>query len=755
MGLVIDEWHRFRMLVGGVVVGVGIGTTYGFSLFTEYMKMKYGFTQADITKISTVGNVIANCAIFMGMLLDYASPKVQLMCSGSIAALGLLLFGLCFDDKIYAADRSTMVVYFSVFSAFLFFGCPSMDGGTILPIMMNFPLNRGHIVMIQKTFCGLGTSILMIYFKAWFHSDDPSDGHQYASYSYFLAVQVVVCAAVGALFIDFPAYSPCEFRRSRMSPEELAEAQATLRVYMRQRTPVRRLYLGCTLVVVQLVLLMTISIYGAFAYISLTGYRVLWAIVIMIIVAFTTLLAPLKFLGAFPVMDGPSAFPGMGEVADEADGGVMALEAGGEREGRRADHEPASGDVDEEQMEEVAVSGPIAKTRRLSADGAPIKEGDENDTSSGVLPVLTASGDPQYTGSFWSHLLTVDLWLMWLGFLGMMGTGLVLVFNSAQIYRSKNYGHYVPSHQALYVALIGTGSACGSLASGLIDTFVSRRRARGKLNVYTTLFYPVGSFLLALSYCFFAIIPAEGIVLPFFIGAMGNGMGWALGALCCRIMYVEDIGKHYNFLWTSGLVAIIGLNRFMFGNMFDSEAEKAGTSPFCDSPKCINRQMWILCGVNVLATCGALGMHLRFARFANRELAQRAEVNTANAAIDAPPTNDTAASEELSSRDDAPFLPECSRPSHASDWADGRQFLCAIVQTRCATYSLITNTITQLIVRFLFYCNRLAVERTEYLPMRLDDVFLIHPFGFSFHLISYKLKFHVELQEIRDVKEKG
>ncbi|CBZ41039.1 uncharacterized protein [Leishmania mexicana MHOM/GT/2001/U1103] len=207
----------------------------------------------------------------------------------------------------------------------------------------------------------------------------------------------------------------------------------------------------------------------------------------------------------------------------------------------------------------------------------------------------------------------------------MWGTGTVMQMNAAQIYRSKNLGVYDQSRLSLYVALIGVGSAIGRIVSGSLDMWLIRRKATSTNEILTTTFLPVGAVLLLASYLLFAVIPSEGLVLPFLLGSIGTGMGWGLGALSVRIVYANDIGKHYNFMFSSGFVSTIALNRFMFGGMFDKEASRLGTAPNCNQPSCVRNQMLILMAVNAISTIAAVLVHLRFRRFVRQERAKQAE----------------------------------------------------------------------------------------------------------------------------------
>ncbi|EKF38355.1 hypothetical protein MOQ_001437 [Trypanosoma cruzi marinkellei] len=230
---------------------------------------------------------------------------------------------------------------------------------------------------------------------------------------------------------------------------------------------------------------------------------------------------------------------------------------------------------------------------------------------------------PQYSGSFWSHLLTVELWAIWLACFGMWGTGTVMQMNAAQIYRSKNNGKFDTRTLTLYVAIMSVGSAVGRMAMGYLDMKLSELQRAGKTRTLTTIALPIGPMLLVAAYLLFAVLPGSVLLLPFLLGAMGNGVGWGVGVIALRMMYSEDIGKHYNFCFTSGAVATIALNRFMFGEMYDAEAHRRGEFPSCNHPGCVRNQMFILLVVNVVATLAAALVHWRFSRFTRARLDER------------------------------------------------------------------------------------------------------------------------------------
>ncbi|RNE96364.1 pyruvate transporter 0 [Trypanosoma rangeli] len=580
MVLQVDDLFRMRMLVAGVYTALGISSTYGFSLFTDHLKNKYGYSQSDITTISTVGNCVGYCSFLAGMLFDYAGPTVVLPLAGSLGCLGFLLFGLTFDGYVVSKPS---VIHFSIFNAILYIGCPAMDVASVMPLMLQFPLDRGYVVLIMKAFNGLGTAVLMAYFNGWFRAADldNSEDNNYSGYAYFVAAQILLCALVGAWFTRLPMYFPCTWRKKRLSAEELAERKKTLGLYMSQHSPLRRLYIGFGLVFAMLIFSATQSITTAYVKTSHAGYVAISIVALVLMAAFSLMAMPFQFLGRYnPVR--PTHMEGIGESDVEQAGEAVTGDSG--------------------------------------------EEGDTNCKNE------VASPAPQYNGSFWSNLLTIDLWAMWLACFGMWGTGTVMQMNAAQIYRSTNHGVFDTRTLTLYVAIMSVGSAIGRMSMGYLDMKLTAWNRAGKTKILTTIALPIGPLLLVVAYLLFGLVPGNALLLPFLLGAVGNGVGWGIGVLAMRILYAKDIGKHYNFCFSSGIVSTIALNRFMFGGMYDAEGRRRGELPSCNAPSCVRKQMFILMFVNVLAIFAAALVHWRFSRFTQAKLAE--EASSANEKAD-------------------------------------------------------------------------------------------------------------------------
>ncbi|CCW67358.1 unnamed protein product [Phytomonas sp. Hart1] len=624
MSYIINELCRFRMLVGGVYLGIAISSSYGFSIFTEYLKSKYGFTQSEINTISTVGNCAGYLCFFAGMLFDYIGPRVVILISGCLGTLGFLLYGLAFDDIIPNDNNKNLMLFkFCIFNVILYFGSPSLDVCALMSLMLNFPLERGYMVIIQKTFSGLGTAVIMAYFNAWFYK---SSGTSFSSYAYFLAAQFALCAFAGFITIDLPPYYMCDYTKRRISEEEKAEREETRKYYMTQHAPKRRLLVGCMLTILLLIFAVISSIILKIVDVTQSERYVIGFVALFLVSLFTIMAFPFQILGRYTrIQKAHPKFPGLGLPYDDNRQGTKSVR-GTEPDEICNERMPYSNSHEQHHTEMNSDLSPGKDKNRSTETGCleylqstPLGDSAEEKKAS------TQLGDPQIHGSFWSHLLTPELWLLWVTFFGVWGTATVMIMNAAQLYRSINMGAISNVRLSLYITVISLGSAIGRLTSGLIDMWLINKRLEGQTTMLITTFFPLSALFLTLGYFLFSVVGVDFLILPFLLVSVGNGMGWGMGSLTVRVIYAEDIGKHYNFMFFSGFVCTIALNLFMFGGLYDSKARKYGTSPACNHPDCVRPQMWILMAVNLVSLMTSLILHFRFRGFVQRELLKRKE----------------------------------------------------------------------------------------------------------------------------------
>ncbi|EKG04623.1 hypothetical protein TCSYLVIO_004317 [Trypanosoma cruzi] len=559
----INELGRFRILLGGLAASLCMSVIYGFNLLSNHIQNEFDLNANDLTTITTVGIVVGLVTFPGGILLDYAGPKWVLAISTVTCSLGALLFGLTFQGVIAAS-----VLRFSVFCAFLNFGCFWFDTGSLMAVLGSFPLTRGPVVALMKTYGGIGSSVLAVLNYSFFYE-------KYAAYMYFLAITVVFLGGFSKIGRAVQQEHIVD-REKKTLPLEIQERRKLIEpYYLQQRPPIQRFIVGCIVVISLIIYLVTQSL--CLAYVSGISKNTRIGITIgaiILLFSLSVIVAPFRFLG------------GMSKPPNE---------------------------------ELPPLPDELAEPVQLSSTEAADRAVKETHVPSDI--------DPQYQGTFWEDLKTPDLWMMWWNTFVTWSCALVISFNSAQIYRALNDNEYDTATNSMYSAIIGIGNALGRLAVGIIEFLILRRSPERRPAI--TCLYPVASLSLFLSVFFLLVLPlrSKAVILGFLLGGIGNGAGWASTALVMRSVYSKDIGKHYNFMYVGAFFGIIVLNRFAYGEQLTRATKKGPHYPNCGGKACIQNGFIVFLCVLATAIVASTLVHVRYTRFIKNTRAACGERN--------------------------------------------------------------------------------------------------------------------------------
>ncbi|KAK7200076.1 Nodulin-like protein [Novymonas esmeraldas] len=619
----INEISRFLILVGGMCASVSISTFYGFNILSNKMVELFNFSGTDLTTISTVGVVVGFATFPGGILLDYAGTVPVLVIAILLTSVGALLYGLAFENVI-----SGSVVKFSVFSAIMNLGCASFDTGSLMAILGSFPLTKGPVVALMKTFAGLGASILALINYSFFRT-------AYSHYMYFMTALVVFMGSIACIFIRFPPYHIVDRERTHVPEQMLVRRRLTQRAYLTQYPPMQRFYFGFAIMVSLVVYLTVQSFCVAYADPSDSARRGNTIVIIIFVFCFALMAVPLRFLGGMeeePSRDFPD-YPeddldGLGNKTESSalDDSDLAPVAG--PQGMKVELDESQEPCDRQAAgNDRGAYTDTATVARAGDDAAPVE--DEN-----LALMLLSDQDPQYQTTFLESIRRPDIWLCWWNTLATWGCGVVMSFNSAQIYRALANDKYEAKTNTMYSAIISVASALGRMSMGIFELLLSRQPSETRPVI--TIFYPLPSICMVLGLIFLLALPLESkaIVIGFFFDAFGNGFSWACTALTVRSIFAKDIGKHYNFMYVGAFIAVIALNRFAYGEIYDRQAKKnrdadlaAGRKsiyPRCAGKACVDHTMIILLCVNATAIVGSTWCHLRYRGFVLRKRAEKA-----------------------------------------------------------------------------------------------------------------------------------
>lgn len=529
--------HRFAMLTSGIGIAVCISSTYCFSIFSNSLKSDYNLGQDDITTISTIGTACGLFSMPAGIMFDYVGPQVVLFLATMIMGMGYLLWMLAFSGVINGG-----LILFCIANSCVLLGSGWMDVGSLMTCILNFPLLRGSVVVLQKTFMGLGSTIIATCFIAFFQST-------LQHFAMFMLIVVLAFGLCGTFVISLPRYYVTSLSKRKMTQVEIQNSKQSFDDFCQIPASTRRLKYGFFLLGVNMVFLTSYNIVAAYSDLSSQATKACATVAIVLLVGFVGL----------PLLS--------------------------------SEHNDA----------------------RL------------NEHESGVLLNLDRKvvSIPQFKTSFSQNLRRPFLWcLVWTTFCNI-GTGVVIVSNSAQIYRAINDNEFNVSTNALIIALMGVASALARVIIGSTDMWFERRRREAvevlSVPLLTTL-YPVSSVVAVIGATLLLVLPASALLLPFVLLSMSYGFIWATTALCTRLMFSKDIGKHYNFGFLSAVASTICLNRFLFGELYDQEAHSQGIYPFCSGVACIRTTMLVIIALNSTAVFTALYVHKTFKKHCSDEL---------------------------------------------------------------------------------------------------------------------------------------
>ncbi|KEG08866.1 hypothetical protein DQ04_06281010 [Trypanosoma grayi] len=618
----IDDRRRCVMLVAGIFTATAISTHYCFNLISEYLKSRYQYGQAELTVISTVGTSVGAFTFPAGVVFDYLGASVAVAVPCSIATVGFVLLGLTFSDHIAGS-----VVRLSVFYATICLGASSMDTGSLMTNILNFPRDRGAVLVLQKTFNGLGTSILAIWFASFFPN-------RYDTLAFFTAGVVFLFGMAGATFLRLPPYYLTAWQRKSLSEEEVLAREVTRDIYMTQRPSKRRLGVGYVVLAILFIFVTVQSLVVAYVDVAQRTQLVMGIVTTCLLVSLIFIALPVRFLDA-PDADANSSADRSPLKTSLPETRSAVTSIGVEPCGaRRQLH-----DHREEVMhrESGGLDDPLLQPRRSQRHSYAA-------TLPGPPPERIP--EPQYQGDFSSHLLFLDIWLLFWTCFCNWGTGHLIVANVTQIYRSMNNNHYVASANTLYITLIGVGSAFGRVITGCIEMVIDKRAYAAyeklqqqqryqqqlpilphtKRKLHIIMVYPLPSVLMTLSLGILLLIPVEGIVVPLVLISFALGYSLACTTLVVRSLFAREVGKHYNFLFFGSSCANIALNRFMFGELFDREGRRTGMYPHCAGRRCVQTSFLILLGLNATAMVTSELVCWRFLHYVSQEEQQQQNV---------------------------------------------------------------------------------------------------------------------------------
>jgi MFS family permease len=196
-----------------------------------------------------------------------------------------------------------------------------------------------------------------------------------------------------------------------------------------------------------------------------------------------------------------------------------------------------------------------------------------------------------------TNMFTPEMALMWLVSFAVWGATTIVSGNSSQIYQALDFNDYNDSTNTVYVSIYGVASAVGRIIVGFLQPVVEKRR-------HISLLFPIAPVINMVALPLFLVISPKALILPFFLVGLATGVTWGSTVLIVKSLFVpENCGKHYNILYTAGMLTPIVMNVGIFGPLYDRESHGQGREDThaCEGIVCIQWALVVSIALNVAA----------------------------------------------------------------------------------------------------------------------------------------------------------
>ncbi|EAN96928.1 hypothetical protein C3747_68g166 [Trypanosoma cruzi] len=559
----LSEPRRFWQLVVGALCCVAVSSSYTFNLYNGRIQSKYNFTQSQMTTISTIGDIVGVLILPLGAIYDHYGAQPIFLIALVLFPLGGIFFGLTFANAIEGSMAA-----FSLYVCMQSLGSSLLDLGSVMTMLSIFPANKGAVVAVMKTFCGMGSAILGAIHLAFFPSENDSDT---SSFFYFLSVLAMLASFFGVVFVEVPPYMIRGCEKRVLTEAQRKERYRIRRQFLRQKAPTTRFAIGFTIV---LILVFFLPVQGAIsAYMELdNSYHVTFACVSVGLCAFYPMMAlPWK------VLDRKLPLPHTGSFSFG--------------------------------------SGRASRLSRFSL------------LSRGTMDSTAAIREldyiaPQYQTTLVQNLRTLRFWaLLWLLF-ATSGAQIIIMGNMRFLFGALAGKPLGESFVALLVVITGVGSGLGRILLSVLEMMTQGRSAEERTPITFTLFVP--SVLSVATLLLLLILPTNALPLPCFTIALVNGSAAAAIVIVLRTIFATDVAKHYNVCSFAGIAASLLMNRLVYGEWYTREADKQGGT-LCYGRQCVLMPIIFSLVTNISGVIAAMYIHWDYSSYCRRMLEMRAQ----------------------------------------------------------------------------------------------------------------------------------
>lgn len=557
------ERRLFLQFFAGILLCANNGACFCFALFSDrFLDAPFSYSQSEISTIATVGVLLSYFSLPTGFLYDNKGPGITIAVGTFLNASGWLGLAYLFRSSEIPSLSLVSVIFFyglSQFSASFF------ETSAMLTNLKTFSCYKGKVVLIQKTFMGLGTSLAAQVFVIFFQ------GH--SSMSSFFVFLFIYSAIVGVFSFHFITLPTDQTKCLGLNVID----ETTIRLGGGEP-----LLFRVPFTVGSVILVFNVGIVLAMSLLEIC-FEI--GPIVKFFFGFLVIALPLSYLSMTLVS--PNYTCNVNgykekECTSRTEKGVFY-----------GSEEPINSDIFTELSFEEVVSTPITC--------APCQENSMMKTV--FLPFLWRVFPPKkhpYVKndlSLWKNLRKRDIWALWLSCFASWSAMTLVSSNSTQIHLSVTKGKYNSLINAVYVSVFGVGGAVGRIGVGLLHPILERH------SVAITLFTFVSPCVNVIGLPLFLFVPKALLFLPYFLVGLSSGISWGSTVLVVTSFFTQkNCGKHYSFLYTAGMLSPIVFNTLLFGPLYDhySIKQNHGIVSSCEGVVCIGVPIVVCFLLNLL-----------------------------------------------------------------------------------------------------------------------------------------------------------
>ena len=223
MGLV--RHTKYRTFFASLLVAVGAGFVYSFSIYSGAIKQSFSLSQAQVDWVGVVGCLMFPFSPLMGWITDTRGPRTTLLMGGTLMGTGLALQYVVASKRLpgawaWAETAQGATVLLSICACVTAVGSNAAASVAYATPVRLFPTRRGTVIGLCKAWSGIAGGLMSQIYVGYV--GQPSSAPSTLSFLLVLAAVAVTCNVVVAPLI-MPPFGHHTYRAGEEA-EEAGEA---------------------------------------------------------------------------------------------------------------------------------------------------------------------------------------------------------------------------------------------------------------------------------------------------------------------------------------------------------------------------------------------------------------------------------------------------------------------------------------------------------------------------------------------------